>query len=125
MSSSTATSDTNVVVVRGVVGGEPVSRSLPSGSTVIQFDLVTVVEIDGRVGKVLVPLAWTDPPAGELRAIVPGERVVAIGSVRRRFFRVAGATQSRTEVVVSRVIPERRTRSVRSALAGAVARVEI
>jgi single-strand DNA-binding protein len=34
----------------------------------------------------------------------PGSEVVVAGHVRRRFFRAGGVTQSRTEVVATRVI---------------------
>ena len=46
--------------------------------------------------------------------------MVVIGAVCRRFFRAGGATQSRTEVVAEVVVPRRRTRSARSAIARAV-----
>ena len=39
-----------------------------------------------------------------------------VGSVRRRFFRAGGTTQSRTEVVAEKVLPARRGRDVRRAL---------
>jgi single-strand DNA-binding protein len=45
--------------------------------------------------------------------------VVVVGSVRRRFFRVGGATQSRTEVVADRVVAARRAREVRRMLGAA------
>ena len=44
-----------------------------------------------------------------------GVDVVVIGTVRRRFFRVGGATQSRTEIVADVVIPARRRRRVETA----------
>jgi hypothetical protein len=40
------------------------------------------------------------------------------GSIRRRFFRAGGATQSRTEVVAEQVIAADRRRQVIRALAG-------
>ncbi len=62
-----------------------------------------------------------DRPAdrGSGRRCARGEPIVVIGTVQRRFFRVGGATQSRTEVVADQVIPARRVRSVRSAIAAA------
>jgi len=48
-----------------------------------------------------------------------GQEILAIGRVRRRFFRVAGSTQSRTEVVADKVLALSHKDSVYSALAGA------
>ncbi|MET0577799.1 MAG: hypothetical protein ABW122_04015, partial [Ilumatobacteraceae bacterium] len=39
-----------------------------------------------------------------------------IGSVRRRFFRAGGSTQSRTEVVAERAVAARRGKEVRRML---------
>jgi single-strand DNA-binding protein len=106
---------TNLVVLRGVVNGDVVERTLPSGSVAVQFDVRTP-----SVPSNSVNVSWIDPPAdARASVVVPGEEVVVIGTVQRRFFRVGGATQSRTEVVVDHVIPARRARSVRSAIAAA------
>lgn len=47
--------------------------------------------------------------------------MVVVGAVERRFFRVGGATQSRTEVVAASVVPVRRAVAARRSLAEAVA----
>ncbi len=104
-------SEHNLVVLRGVVTAEPRSRELPSGSALRQFDVTTR---DGA-GTQSVPVAWFDPPAGTDEPAA-GAEVVVVGSVRRRFFRAGGATQSRTEVVAERVVAVRRGRDVRRAL---------
>ena len=62
-----------------------------------------------------MPVAWFDAPATG-RALTAGTDVVVVGSVRRRFFRTAGATQSRTEVVAERIVAARRGREVRRLL---------
>lgn len=102
----------NVVVLRGTLVAEPRRRELPSGSAIAQFDVTTREE--GAAGQ-SVPVAWFDPPpwCDELE---PGVELVVIGSVRRRFFRAGGATQSRTEVVVAKVVPARRNRDARRAV---------
>ena len=84
----------NVVVLRGRVSSEPNLRELGSGSVVMNIDLTT------RVNDVntSVPLVWFDPPAKAQFA--EGDEVCLVGTVRRRFFRSGGSTQSRTEVVV-------------------------
>jgi hypothetical protein len=94
-----AMSEHNLVLLRGVLAGEATLRALPSGSTVSQFDVITQDE----GGTHTVPVAWTDPPPTGL-PVVAGDDVVVVGHVNRRFFRVAGATQSRTEVVAEHVI---------------------
>lgn len=98
--------DTNVVVVRGRVTGDPTRRELASGAVVTQFDL-SVADPAGTVG---VPVAWFDAPTR--RALRADQEVVILGQVRRRFFRSGGATQSRTEVVAERVVDTRRRADV-------------
>jgi single-strand DNA-binding protein len=112
---------TNVVVLRGAVRGERTARELPSGSIVVQFDVATALEADGRHRSVSVPVAWIDPADAAL--VVEGAEVVITGTVRRRFFRVGGATQSRTEVVADAVIPVRRRAQVARALEAAADRL--
>jgi single-stranded DNA-binding protein len=105
---------TNLVVLRGSVANAPALRDLPSGSVVAQFDVVT--PIDGRAATGAVPVAWSDPSPSDLARVGEGVDVVVVGTVRRRFFRVAGATQSRTEVVADAVIPARRRPQVHAVL---------
>ena len=76
-----------------------------------------------------VPVVWFDPPkrAAEMDT---GTLVTVTGRVRRRFFRTAGGTRSRTEVVAELVVPARqRVRTQRAldqvceSLAEAITRV--
>ncbi|MGA9276258.1 single-stranded DNA-binding protein [Ilumatobacter sp.] len=105
----------NVVVLGGTVTNEPARRSLKSGSDVVNFDLSTTV--DDR--QISVPVAWYDPSESALSSFAVDEEVVIVGTVRRRFFRSGGLTQSRTEVVVDSLLPARRAKSVRSLRAAA------
>ena len=114
---------TNVAVLRGVVRGEPMSRALPGGGVVVQFDVVTAVATDGRISNASVPVAWNDPSAKLLACVVDGIELLVVGRVQRRFFRVGGATQSRTEVVAESVIPARRRKQVDAALGAVVDRL--
>ena len=84
----------NIVIVTGHLSSEPTVRELQSGSVLISYELTTRVD-DTAVS---VPLVWFDPAKPPL--LVSGDEVRAVGTVRRRFFRSGGATQSRTEVVV-------------------------
>ena len=113
----------NVAIIRGAVRSDPQPRDLPSGGVVVQFDVVTRVPAEGRTVNVSVPIAWNDPTSAQLGVLVDGAEVVVVGTVRRRFFRVGGATQSRTEVVADEVIPTRRHKRVAAALRGAADRL--
>jgi single-strand DNA-binding protein len=108
----------NIVVLRGVLSSAPVIRELPSGSIVHALEVTTRGEA-GRSAS--VPVAWFDPPAAP--ALDAGADVVVTGSVRRRFFRAGGATQSRTEVVATAVVPASRRRQAARAVALAVGQV--
>ena len=102
----------NLVLLRGTITNEPVERTLASGDTVTHVELST--EVDGR--SVTVPVAVLD------RAVTvgAGDTVVAVGYVRRRFFRAGGVTQSRTEVVTSDVIKASRRRTVQRVIDGVI-----
>jgi len=110
---------TNLVVLTGHVTSLPSRRSLRSGVDVVNFDVATSVDGD----TTSVPIAWYDPRDSAVSSFEPGDEIVVVGSVRRRFFRVGGQTQSRTEVVVATLVPTRRTKSARSALAAAAAMI--
>ncbi len=95
---------TNLVIVRGMVTSEPRRRPLPSGSTVTQLQITT--RSDTVTSS--VPVAVFDRDVD----VCVGDEVVVAGHVRRRFFRVGGSTQSRTEVVADDLALARRARSV-------------
>ena len=113
----------NLAIIRGAVPHDPQSRDLPGGGVVVQFDVTTRVDSDGKDVNVSVPIAWNDPSATQRAILVAGAEVVVVGTVRRRFFRVGGATQSRTEVVADAVIPTRRHKRVAAALRDAADRL--
>lgn len=112
----------NLVVLRGTLSRPPEARALRSGDMLVSYE----VTCPGRGGTpaTSVPVVWFAPPAGSAAADLEADaEVVVVGRVRRRFFRAAGSTQSRTEVVADRVVPARRARAaeklVLDALAGA------
>ena len=92
----------NIVVLRGQLSSDPVTRTLPSGMVVWSLE-VTTPSADGQIS---VPVAWFD------QAATPqwerGTELVVVGCVKRRFYRTAGGTQSRTEVVATHVIEARK-----------------
>jgi single-strand DNA-binding protein len=105
----------NIVVLRGVLSSAPVIRELSSGSIVHTLE-VTTRDDEGRSAS--VPVAWFDPPTSPV--LDSGVEVVVTGTVRRRFFRAGGATQSRTEVVARTVVPASRRRQAERAVSLAV-----
>lgn len=109
----------NLVILRGTVTVDPALREL-KGGVVLQFDVSTPL---GEGHTTTVPAAWHDPTAAQTSSFGAGDDVVVVGTVRRRFFRVGGQTQSRTEVIVESLVPARRTKTAASALAAAVAAI--
>jgi len=49
----------------------------------------------------------------EILALTTGDEVVVVGAVSRRFFKTAGGTGSRTEVVATDVVPTRQKAKVK------------
>ena len=108
----------NLAVVAGTLVKSAEPRLLPDGRTVWELDLTVCQE--GR-SAATVPVSWAAPPAGaEPGRWSPGEEVVVVGSVRRRFYRAGGATVSRTDVLADGVIPSRQRKRAAALLADAV-----
>ena len=103
----------NLVVLQGRVRDDPVVRSLSSGQQATSFELA-VRSSDEALES--VPIVVFDTAC----ALVPDDDVVVVGRVHKRFFRVGGVTQSRTEVVATRVVPARRRAQVTRALDSAI-----
>lgn len=97
-SSNSAPAGVNVVVLAGRLSSAPVERSLASGSVLWSLEVST--ETDS--GTCSVPVVWFDPPSSP--SLDAGDTVLVRGTVRRRFFRTAGGTQSRTEVRADEVV---------------------
>jgi single-strand DNA-binding protein len=106
----------NVVILRGVLARPPQQTELPSGSLLASFE-VTVRRDEGPAET--VPVTWMSPPAWAT-VMDAGTQVVVSGRVRRRFFRTAGATQSRTEVVASEMVKATARAKVKRLLADAL-----
>jgi single-strand DNA-binding protein len=106
--------DLNLAVVRGHLSSDPVERTLPSGDTLWSYE-ISVRRRDHPTDTVPVVLAGGRAPS----RLAAGAEVVAIGRVRRRFFRAGGTTASRTEIVADQVISARRKAAVAAALLGA------
>lgn len=102
----------NIVVLIGQLAKRPEARSLPSGLSLANFD-VRVQRADASADTVPVAL-FTGPD--DAPSWQEGEELLVVGRVRRRFFRVGGSTQSRTEVVAERVLPVGEVDAVAEAL---------
>ncbi len=111
---------TNIVVLIGRLARPASVRQLPSGDSLVEYQL-TVPRPGQRAES--VPVVWEHPPASAVDHDTDTE-VVVVGRVRRRFFRSATRTESRTEVVADVVVPARQAKRVRAALAGAQTRIE-
>ena len=107
---------TNLSVLVGILSRPAEVRTLPSGDEVLALEVT--VRREGQPAE-SVPVAWTGAPVAATRWTA-GEEVVVVGRVRRRFFRAAGATQSRTEVAATIAVPTRRAVAAGKALQSAV-----
>jgi single-strand DNA-binding protein len=110
----------NLAVVRGHLTSPPESRTLPSGRSLAVLQITT----RPAAGAISVPVAVWDPPAW-LVALDTGAELVAVGTVRRRFFRAGATTASRVELeaaLVARAGDRRRVevamRRIQTALVG-------
>ncbi len=96
---SNTPTDVNVAVVTGILTSDPRTRTLPSGSVVINYELTTKSALGERAS---VPVSWVDPSRPP--SMKTGDRVTAVGMISRRFFRAGGSTQSRTELLANLVV---------------------
>jgi single-strand DNA-binding protein len=110
----------NLAVVRGVCSSPAEVRVLPSGSTLVLLQVTTRTAGDQAIS---VPIVAWDPPASVSEFDV-GDELVALGRVRRRFFRTAGGTASRVEIEAEQVVGARERRRVQALLRRASAALE-
>lgn len=109
----------NIVIVEGTLSRRPTTRDLPSGDRLAAFE-VTVRTPDQPTDS--VPVSWLNPPERALR-LDEGATVLVVGRVRRRFFRTAVGTGSRTEVVATQLLPVSQRKRVQTVLDDVVAAV--
>src|SRR5579875_815052 len=112
---------TNMALLIGVLARPAQELQLPSGDRLLSLE-VTVRRSDGPAEP--VPVQWPDPPAWA-SVLDAGTEVAVLGRVRRRFFRAGGVTQSRTEVVATRVARTSSRAKVRSLVGEAADRLEV
>lgn len=110
----------NVAIVWGRLSSPPRTTELGSGDVLVRYE-VTVARDDGPADS--VPVTWVGPakhaPGVQLDT---GDEVVAVGRVRRRWYRpAAGPPRSATEVVATTVVPASRRAAARRAVDAALA----
>lgn len=110
----------NLAVLRGRLSRPAGSRVLESGDLLVTLD-VTVRNSWGPADSVPVVVVPSPASLAELDA---GEEVAVLGRVRRRFFRSAAGTQSRTEVAAEKVVTGRRSSQLRRCLSEALQRLD-
>jgi single-strand DNA-binding protein len=109
----------NVAVVRGVVSSPPERRVLPSDTVLVQLQVTTRLASE----TLSMPVScWN--PEGWVEALEPGDEIVVMGRVRRRFFRAGGATASRVELEADLVVRATDRRRVRVAVRRVLAALE-
>jgi single-strand DNA-binding protein len=112
-------SSVNLAVLAGSLLKQAEARLLPDGSTVWELDLA--VQPTGRA-TAAVPVSWVAPATGaDPAAWTPGEELLVVGAVRRRFYRSGGATVSRTDVLAQAVVTARQRTRVAPLVAEALA----
>ena len=106
---------TNVVVLVGRLARPAQLRTLPSGDSLVEYQL-TVPAVEGRRAE-SVPVVWEKAPASAAELDTDAQ-VVVVGRVRRRFFRAgarpAGRTRSATTSVRLAVAPAARKKRRRT-----------
>lgn len=94
----------NLAVIVGRLAHPLEYRVDATGAPWASFELVVTTR-EGR--HEVVPVSWPAPPAAPPE---PGVELLVCGRVRHRFFRSAGATRARTDVLAEAVVPTRQRR---------------
>lgn len=98
----------NEVVLVGRVSGEPETRELPSGDTLVSWRVVVDRPAPRRRPEGRKPptidtvdcVGWTAAVRRTARGLSDGDVVAVEGALRRRFWRGGAGMRSRTEVEV-------------------------
>jgi len=122
MKTLTIESDTavNLCVVCGPCSAAPEVRLLESGTRLATLAL----RCPGGEGKATsVPVTVWDPPPW-VETLTPGDAVIVVGRLRRRFFQRAGGVGSRVDVEAESIGRARERRRVDAAVRRALAALE-
>ena len=110
----------NIAILVGRLARPAEERTLPSGDRVATLE-VLVEGVDGQRSET-VPVSWFNPST-DIVVLAAGTELVIVGSVRRRFFRSGGLTQSRTDLTAVHVLDLSRRAAVKRVLEAAAAEV--
>jgi single-strand DNA-binding protein len=102
----------NVAVIRGNCSSPPEVRTLASGSTLA---ILQVTSRSDEGAATSVPVVSWDPPAW-VEDLDTGDEVIAVGRVRRRFYRAGAAAASKVELEADYLAPGGDRRRVKVAL---------
>lgn len=93
----------NEVKLSGRVSADPEEKVLPSGDVLWQVRVIVprAQPVGRQTVDVVDCVAWTARARRSVSSWKHGDEVEVAGCLRRRFFRGAGRTESRTEVEVS------------------------
>lgn len=98
--------DLNVVVLGGRLAAPAELRVFENGNRLMRCLLTVRSERPARRIDV-VPVTLWDPPEGLVASPpAPGDRLMAIGTVQRRFWTATDGRRSRLEIVARRVCPD-------------------
>ncbi len=100
----------NIAILVNRLARPAEERILPSGDRVATLE-VTVEGTNGQRSET-VPVSWFNPST-DIVELAAGTELVVVGSVRRRFFRSGGSTQSRTDLTAVHVLALSRRTAVR------------
>jgi single-stranded DNA-binding protein len=113
----------NLGVLCGPCSAPPEVRVLESGSRLATLSIRCPAG-PGAERATSVPVTVWDPPAW-VETLEPGEVVVVVGRLRRRFYQRAGGVGSRVDVEAELVGRARDRRRLASALRRALAALEV
>ncbi len=120
MEASAGETAVNLSVVCGPCSSAPEIRVLESGTRLATLSVRCPA---GGERATSVPVTVWDPPAW-VDALEPGESVVVVGRLRRRFYQRAGGVGSRVDVEAELIGRARDRRRIDAALRRALALLE-
>jgi single-stranded DNA-binding protein len=124
MEASTPSPSVNLSVVCGPCSTAPEVRVLESGTRLATLSVRCPAAggADQRVTS--VPVTVWDPPAW-VETLEPGEIVVVVGRLRRRFYQRPGGVGSRVDIEAASIGRARERRRVDAAVRRALAALEV
>ena len=124
MSSTTIDTAINLSVLCGPCSTAAEVRVLESGTRLATLAVRCPAGTSGNDRATSVPVTVWDPPAW-IETLEPGEAVVVVGRLRRRFYQRPGGVGSRVDVEAEMIGRARDRRRIDAALRRALAALEV